>query len=149
MDSSLDILAGVLIGIVIVVVIIMHKRSIGKFALDKAYFKKRWTKVQKLCVDRKLWYKAVIQADELLDEALRQRHYKGKTPGERLVSAQHQFTSNDSLWLSHKLKNKIKEDNLKKLSKQQTLEALAAFRLALIDIGALEKEDKKGKTNAK
>ena len=66
----------------------------------------RWKSLQKLLADKKTWKDAVIEADKLLDNALKQRHYKGKTMGERLVSAQHELTKNDMVWYSHKLSNK-------------------------------------------
>lgn len=147
MFNILDIAAGALIFIVMLVIVILHKRITYNNALNVIYFKNRWRKLQKLCANRKLWYKAIVDADELVDEALKQRHFKGKTPGERMVSAQRYFTANDSLWLSHKLKNRIKEDGYRKLGKKQTLEALASFRLALKDLGALGEERKsKSKT---
>src|SRR6476646_5777092 len=62
----------------------------------------RWQKLQKHCSDKKTWHLAVTDADHLLDDVLKRRHYKGKTTGERLVSAQHDFTNNESLWFGHK-----------------------------------------------
>lgn len=97
----------------------------------------RWQAVQKLCSNKKEWYLAIIEADRLLDDVLKRRHYKGKTTGERLVSAQHDFTNNESLWFGHKLYNRINDDKLVKLRKQDTLEALGGFRQALKDLGAL------------
>jgi hypothetical protein len=125
--------------IIFVVVVVIFRGRITD-SLDKRYFTRRWAKLTKLCVDRKLWYQAIIDADELLDEALKQRHFKGKTTGERLVSAQHYFSSNDTVWFSHKLKNKITEQDHKKLNKKETLEALASFKLALKDLGALSSD---------
>ncbi len=146
MGRIIDIIGGVLIGIVVVIAVVLNKRSHGNYSLDKRYFQRRWTKLQKLCSDRKLWYKAIVDADNLLDEALKRKHFKGKSTGERLVSAQHYFSSNDSLWFSHKLKNRIEEEDLRKLTKQQTLDALASFKLALTDIEALSSK-RKGKTS--
>lgn len=98
----------------------------------------RWQAVQKHCADKKTWHLAITDADRLLDDVLKRRHYKGKTTGERLVSAQHDFTNNESLWFGHKLYNRIQNDGYKKLTKQDTLEALGGFRQALKDLGALK-----------
>ncbi|HEY1645413.1 MAG TPA: hypothetical protein VGF75_03420 [Candidatus Saccharimonadales bacterium] len=138
MFEIIDISSGAVVIIFVVVVVIFRGRITD--SLDKRYFTRRWAKLTKLCVDRKLWYQAIIDADELLDEALKQRHFKGKTTGERLVSAQHYFSSNDTVWFSHKLKNKITEQDHKKLNKKETLEALASFKLALKDLGALSSD---------
>ncbi len=98
----------------------------------------RWQELQKNCSDKKNWHVAVTEADRLLDDVLKRRHYKGKTTGERLVSAQHDFSNNESLWFGHKLYNRIKDDGLVKLTKKDTLEALGGFRQALKDLGALK-----------
>ena len=98
----------------------------------------RWQRLQKNCADKKTWHLAITDADRLLDDVLKRRHYKGKTTGERLVSAQHDFTNNESLWFGHKLYNRIQDNDYKKLSKQDTLEALGGFRQALKDLGALK-----------
>ena len=98
----------------------------------------RWQRLQKHCADKKTWHLAITDADRLLDDVLKRRHYKGKTTGERLVSAQHDFSNNESLWFGHKLYNRIQDGDHKKLSKQDTLEALGGFRQALKDVGALK-----------
>lgn len=98
----------------------------------------RWQKLQKHCADKKTWHLAITDADRLLDDVLKRRHYKGKTTGERLVSAQHTFSNNESLWFGHKLNNRIHDDGLIKIKKQDTLEALGGFRQALKDLGALQ-----------
>lgn len=107
--------------------------------LDPAHFAKRWRALQKNCLTRKTWPLAIIDADNLLDEALRSRHFKGKTTGERLVAAQRTLTSNDSVWFGHKLRNRIVHEDVRKLKKQDILTALQGFRQALRDLGALEK----------
>lgn len=101
-------------------------------------FMERWLTLQKNCASRKTWPQAIIDADNLLDEALKRRRYKGKTTGERLVSAQHAFTNNESVWFGHKLRKRVAEIDVRKLRKQDILEALHGFRQALRDLGALE-----------
>lgn len=101
-------------------------------------FQQRWQDLQKNCATRKSWPEAVIAADDLLSEALKKRGYKGKTTGERLVAAQHDLTANEEVWFGHKLRNKIIDTDVRKLKKQDILEALAGFRQALRDLGALE-----------
>ncbi|MEI9914272.1 MAG: hypothetical protein WDN66_04860 [Candidatus Saccharibacteria bacterium] len=54
----------------LITTIVLHKRTSNSTSLDKRYFQRRWVRLQKLCSDKKLWYKAIVDADELLDEAL-------------------------------------------------------------------------------
>jgi hypothetical protein len=106
--------------------------------LKQQQFKERWIALQKYCGTRKTWPQAIIAADDLLDDALKRRGYKGKTTGERLVAAQHDITNNESVWLGHKLRKQIADIDVRKLRKQDVLEALHGFRQALRDVGALE-----------
>jgi hypothetical protein len=102
-------------------------------------FQDGWRDLQKHCATRKTWPQAIVAADDLLSEALKQKRYKGKTTGERLVAAQHDLTANDLAWFGHKLRDKIEGQDVRTLKKQDILEALAGFRQALRDLGALEK----------
>jgi hypothetical protein len=102
-------------------------------------FTERWQDLQKHCASRKTWPLAISQADDLLAEALKRAGYKGKTTGERLVAAQHELTANDAVWLGHKLRNRIEQEDVdvRKLKKKDVVDALAGFRQALRDLGAL------------
>ncbi len=108
--------------------------------LNVEYFTASWKQLQGNCATRKTWPQAIIDADELVDEALKHARYKGKTTGERLVAAQHTLTSNDKVWAAHKLRNRIEhaEVDVRKLKKKDMMNALVGFREALRDLGALE-----------
>jgi hypothetical protein len=105
--------------------------------LDTADFMLKWQSAQGLCSKQETWPLAVINADKLLDEALKKLKYKGKTMGERMVAAQHEIEDNDSMWYGHKLRNKLVHEDLKKLKKKDVMTALIGFREALKDLGAL------------
>lgn len=108
--------------------------------LNPAKFTARWQGLQKHCSSRKTWPQAITEADDLLHDALKSAKYKGKTMGERLVAAQHDLTANDLVWLGHKLSKRISQEDVdvRTLKKQEVLQALAGFRQALRDLGALE-----------
>lgn len=103
-------------------------------------FTARWQELQKHCASRKTWPQAVTEADDLLAEALKKSGYKGKNMGERLVAAQHKLTDNETVWLGHKLRKRLAQEDIdvRKLKKKDVLDALAGFRQALRDLGALE-----------
>jgi hypothetical protein len=81
---------------------------------------------------------AVIDADKLLDEALKKRHFKGKTMGERLVSAQRTLKDNDAVWYAHKLRNRLVHEPDVRLKKNEAQTALAGFKKGLQDLGAIK-----------
>ena len=109
--------------------------------LDQAHFRRRWQELQKHLPDKSTWPLAVIDADKLLDEALKRRRYKGKTMGERLVSAQRQLTSNDTVWYGHKLRNKLVHEEYDLTKKSEVKAALLGYLQALKDLGALKRND--------
>lgn len=100
-----------------------------------------WKDLQGYCKDKATWPQAIVEADQLLDRALKRRRYKGKSMGERMVSAQRAITNNDQLWFAHNLAKKVSADTEMRLKEADVKAALYAFRDALRDIGALEKPD--------
>jgi hypothetical protein len=132
------ILAIVAVVILLVLVLgsgwLLRRRPKG---LNQAYFQERWQTLQGLLADKSTWPLAVIDADKLLDEALKRSRYKGKTMGERLVSAQRDIKNNDEVWFGHKLRNRLVHETNVKLSKRDVKDALVGIRGALKDLGAL------------
>lgn len=113
------------------------RRSRG---INPTHYAEKWLVLQKQCASRKTWPLAIVDADNLLDEALCALHYKGKTPGERLVAAQHELTANDAVWFAHKYRARIETEDVRKLKKQDVMSALLGFRQALKDLGALSND---------
>lgn len=101
-------------------------------------FQKKWKELQKLLAHKETWDEAIIQADDLLDEALRKLHFKGKTMGERMVSAHKKFSDSDAAWFSHKLRKRLQADDPPTLKERDVKKALLGTGQALKDLGALK-----------
>jgi hypothetical protein len=136
MKSIIELVVAVAVLIALMVVASMATRR--PRTLKAEYFAERWQELQKLCKDKTTWPLSVIDADKLLDEALKKRHFKGKTMGERLVAAQRILTDNDAVWYGHKLRNRLVHEEAVKLKQTDVMEALVGFRQALKDLGALK-----------
>lgn len=136
MKSNLELIIAIVLLIVLMVVASMATKR--PRTLKPEYYAKRWQELQKLCKDKTTWPLSVIDADKLLDEALKKRHFKGKTMGERLVAAQRILTDNDAVWYGHKLRNQLVHEDSVKLKQGDVKEALVGFRQALKDLGALK-----------
>lgn len=80
---------------------------------------------------------AVVEADKLLDKALMEMGMPGKTMGERMKSAQNKFSSNNSVWYAHKMRNQIAHERGFKVDYNKAAHALKAYRTALKDLGAI------------
>lgn len=125
------------IGLVGLTFFVVKKRN--SKPLDIAKFTNRWKAAQKHCSKKETWPLAIIDTDKILDDALKSRHYRGKSMGARLMAAQHDLTNNDAVWCAHKLRNKLVHEEGIKLSEKTVRDALCGFRQALRDLGALEK----------
>lgn len=134
---SFEAIVGIVVGLLLVGVLATVFAKKRPKRIRKKYFAKSWKEIQKLCPDKADWAQAVIDADDLLDDALKKRRYKGGSMGERLVSAQKVFTDNDGVWFAHKLRKKIEENPDIRLKKGDVQDALFAIRQALKDLKAL------------
>ena len=106
--------------------------------LDKEAYRDWWqTKVMANLDDLDKCKLAVIEADKLLDRALREAGYRGQTMGERLVAGGPALSDKDAVWGVHKLRNRLVHEVDVEISLLQTKRALAVFARALKDVGAL------------
>lgn len=124
------------VGVLVLMIMTMAPR-LKSSTLDKNYFQKQWKELQILLRTKEGQRLSIIEADKLLDEALKQLKFSGKTMGERMVSAQRSFSSPEALWNAHKLRNKLVHETSIKLTKTQVLKSLRAFQQSLKDLGAL------------
>ena len=109
----------------------------AKLKPRKKRFDAKWKDLQKMLSDKDKWPEALIEADKLLDKALTKRGYKGQSMGERLVSAQREFSNNDSVWFGHKFVKKLIEEPKTKLKEKDVKKAFIGLRQGLRDLGAL------------
>ncbi len=131
---------GIAVGVVAVLVIGFVIFKLLKRKKRSSYpdvVREKWMDVQRLCANKKTWPQAVVDADALLEEVLKAKHYKGKSVGERLVAAQRKLTNNDGIWYAHNLAKKILEKNVKRLKESDVKKALIGFRQALRDLEVL------------
>ncbi|MCQ2049722.1 MAG: hypothetical protein MJZ22_01780 [Candidatus Saccharibacteria bacterium] len=80
---------------------------------------------------------SVIEADKLLDKAMTEFGFVGKTMGERLKHSGQKFSELNKVWNAHKLRNAIAHEPNFEISFQQAQNALATYKQALKDLGAI------------
>lgn len=83
------------------------------------------------------WNAAVSEADKLLDKALMEMGTPGKTMGERMKKVESKFSSKNSVWYAHKTRNQIAHERGFSVDYNKARHALAAYRQALKDLGAI------------
>ena len=79
----------------------------------------------------------IIDADKLLDKAMVEMGAPGKTMGDRLKKAGGRFTNLNSVWRAHKLRNAIAHESDIEVNYKQAFNALAIYKQALKDLGAI------------
>lgn len=80
---------------------------------------------------------SIIEADKLLDKALVEMGIPGKTMGDRLKKAGTRFTHLNAVWRAHKLRNTLAHESDAEVSYKQAFNALAIYKQALKDLGAI------------
>lgn len=138
MDPTLIILFA---AVVVIAALLFALITFGKHGslLDVEKYRTRWLTVeQSLERDNEAsFYKAIIDADKLVDQALKETGYKGQTMGDRIKSARGKLPHRNELWAAHKLRNKIAHEEDVKVNYDQARRALASFKLTLKDLGAI------------
>lgn len=139
MDGGLlTLMLGVLIiGVMLIVVIALTKK--GAAPLDVEKYRSKWLAIEmQLKRDEQASYHlTVLNADKLLDQALRERGIKGTTMGERLKAAGTTWSNANALWGAHKLRNQIAHESDIHVQYDDARRALGGFKQALKDIGAI------------
>jgi hypothetical protein len=138
MNSAVIILfvAVFIIGIILLVIISVSKR--GPKRLDTVKYQERWLHItNSIGDDPASMQLAVLNADKLLDTALRERGIVGSSMGERLKNNPKAFRDLNAVWSAHKLRNRIAHEHDMKITKQTVQVALRSFKAALTDLGAL------------
>ena len=80
----------------------------------------------------------IIQGDKLLDEALCEMGVQGRTMGDRMKKiGKEKFSELNKVWHAHKLRNQIAHDNNFQPDYKQAKNALATYKQALKDLGAI------------
>ncbi len=130
MDSSLIALILIILMLVGVMAVVTH---FTRPRMNKVHFQKKWQSIE----SAQLSSLSVIQADSLVDEALRHYGVKGGTMGERLNNATGILRDINGTWSAHKLRNRIAHESSVNVSDKEIARALRQSKKALKDLGAL------------
>jgi hypothetical protein len=113
----------------------LNKKRSG---LDHAYYEAQWKKIEGYKTNGSAGFQlAVMEADKLLDHALKNRGFAGQTMGDRLKNASASFMNNNAVWQAHKLRNRLAHEQNVQLNTINTDQALRGLKAGLKDLGAL------------
>jgi len=83
------------------------------------------------------YHLVVLNADKLVDSAMRECGVGGETMGERLKNNSSKFSDLNGLWTAHKLRNRIAHESDVTVNYDEARYALSCFKKALKDMGAI------------
>lgn len=138
MDTLIAFFLGILIiGVLLIVVISLSRRGVA--SLDVERYRLQWLGIESQLKrdEPSSYHLAVLNADKLLDKALKERGYKGETMGERMKMAKNTWSNANNVWGAHKLRNQIAHEHEVRVTYEDARRALAGFKQALKDVGAI------------
>lgn len=140
MDSSgiIFLFAAIFIIAALLFALIGFTRKSGR-RLDVDRYRSRWLAIeQSFSRDKpEAMPMAILNADKLVDQALHDCGVAGNTMGERMKTAKSKWSRADAIWEAHKLRNRIAHETDITVSYDQARRALAGFKRALKDLGAI------------
>lgn len=141
MDQTLSIIfffsAILIFGGLLFVIVSMAKNSPRTLDVDK--YRSRWLAIETK-LDRKnehSYVVCILEADKLLDQALREKGLAGKTMAERMKQCQGKWTNGNGVWAAHKLRNRLAHETDAKIDYDRSRQALVAYKQGLKDVGAI------------
>jgi len=106
--------------------------------LNREWYLSQWNSIEAQFQDGKAGQQlAVVNADKLLDKAMRDLGYRGQTMGVRLKAHPQSFSNINAIWSAHKLRNRIAHENNLTVSPEEARRALHDLKRGLTDLGAL------------
>ncbi len=130
--AAILILAGLILALVT-----LTKR--GPKRLNVEYYRSHWLTIeQQLSRDEPSSCSlCILNADKLLDQAMRESGLTGTTMGDRLKASGKRFSNLNNVWSAHKIRNQIAHEPGFKVSYDDARRALATFKQALKEMGAI------------
>lgn len=127
----------VIIGIALFAVLALS-RGRGR-PLDKEKYQADWLKIENL-IDKSndaSYQFAIMSADKLLDQALKESGVPGQTMGDRLKKSGGRLSDINGVWAAHKLRNRIAHEVNTPINRPVARRMLAIYKTALGDLGAI------------
>lgn len=127
----------VLIGVALLAIFALT-RGRGR-VLDKEKYQAEWLSIEnQINKNNDASYQfAILSADKLLDQALRETGVRGDTMGERLKKSNSLLQDINGVWAAHKLRNRIAHEVNAPINKPVAKRMLTIYKNALKDLGAI------------
>lgn len=121
--------------VILVLISLSSKSSVHGRGIDSAHFKNEWNDCVEQFKDEKTRGLSLINADKLLDEALKGLGHTGDTMAERLVSAKRVLKNKDEVWSAHKIRNRLVHETNYHPTEKIVKRSLNGYYRAFKDLG--------------
>ena len=140
MDGSLLTLLVAIVGVGILLLVMISLTKKRAYTFDKEDYQVSFLRIENSLQqgNEATYAMAIIQGDKLLDKALCEMGVQGRTMGDRLKKiGKEKFSELNAVWHAHKLRNQIAHESDFQPEYRQAQHALATYRQALKDLGAI------------
>ncbi len=127
----------VILGVAITMIMYLTRGRDG--LLDKQKYQRDWLKIENSLDSSNLnsYRLAILDADSLLDRALKEIGIDGASMGDRLKHADAKFANINQVWMAHKLRNHLAHNADAKVNIIVLRRAVAIFKKSLKELGAI------------
>jgi hypothetical protein len=129
--------AVLLVGVVLFVLMSLTRR--GRYGLNQEKYRVAWLKIES-SLDKNnpmTFQMAIMSADKLLDQAMRESGLGGETMADRLKVAKSKFSDVNKIWAVHKLRNRIVHEPDVSLNIVTAKRAMAVYKKSLKELGSI------------
>ena len=139
MNPTTIILIVVVISLAILLLVVMGITRRKSHGLNQKKYRLEWLKLENsLDKNNMMTYQmAIMTADKLLDQALKDIGLSGETMADRLKVAKGKFTDINKVWTVHKLRNRIVHETDVKMNLMTGKRALYVYKKSLKELGAI------------
>lgn len=135
------IVVGAVVLVLLVAMLIVLRRALSRpslHGLSAEEIKARWTEIEQVSNSSLMGAKmGIVEADKLLDGALKSLGMAGETMGERLKFAGYRYPELKHVWFAHRLRNQIVHETTFELPLSQAKSAMREYKKALKTIHVL------------
>jgi hypothetical protein len=126
---------GIILLIIFIALTVVVRRAFSRpelHGLSREEIERQWEEIEKISGTGLMGAKmALIEADRLLDGALKSMMIPGDTMGERLKFAQYRYPELRKVWFAHRLRNQLVHEATFEVSIPQAKSAIAEFKRSL------------------
>lgn len=105
--------------------------------LDQSFYISQWAEIEGMLSIPGRGKTAVMEADKLLDHALKAKGARGQNMGERLRSSGKWFSNLNAIWSAHKMRNILAHEAGTEIPHSQLELSVRQLQQGLRDLGAL------------